>query len=258
MEKTKRGKFEGGDSAWEEDKLKSYSKSEVRLTEIQENLCKEIERGETQCHALAEELEHMIEDWWFNHQDANPDLYLYICVEQAQRCCPKDHYGPDCVKCEGYPDKVCNNNGKCKGAGTRKGNGQCLCDRGYTGDQCGQCAFGSYESYRDENKLLCSTCNDACAGGCKGAGPADCLDSCREGWQMMGEKGCIDINECLESEKHCPGNQFCVNKAGNFTCLGCDRACSGCSGDGPDMCIQCADGFERKDNVCISKIIFKL
>ncbi|XP_017772120.1 PREDICTED: cysteine-rich with EGF-like domain protein 1, partial [Nicrophorus vespilloides] len=36
MERTEKGKFEGGDAAWEEEKLKSYSKSEIRLVEIQE------------------------------------------------------------------------------------------------------------------------------------------------------------------------------------------------------------------------------
>lgn len=253
IEKTKRGKFEGGDSAWEEDKLKSYSKSEVRLTEIQENLCKDVERGEDQCHTLAGELEQTIEDWWFHHQTENADIYTYICIEHTKTCCPKDHFGAACTPCQGFPDKVCSNNGKCKGSGTRKGNGQCACDRGYTSTNCEKCAFGHYESYRDENKLLCSTCHAACAGACKGAGPADCLESCKEGWQMMGERGCQDINECLQSKKYCPGNQFCVNKEGNYSCLGCDRACDGCSGDGPDMCTKCAEGYEFKDNICISK-----
>lgn len=35
--------------------------------------------------------------------------------------------------------------------------------------------------------------------------------------------------------------------------LDCDSACNGCNGDGPDMCIKCADDHEKKDNVCISK-----
>lgn len=48
MESTARGKFEGGDSAWEEEKMKSYKKSEVRLIEIQEKLCKDVERGQKQ------------------------------------------------------------------------------------------------------------------------------------------------------------------------------------------------------------------
>ncbi len=48
MERTSRGKFEGGDADWEEKKLKSYSNSEVRLVEIQEKLCTELSKGSDQ------------------------------------------------------------------------------------------------------------------------------------------------------------------------------------------------------------------
>ena len=44
-----RGKFEGGDAAWEEKNQGSgYAKSEVRLVEIQEDICKDLDRGEIQ------------------------------------------------------------------------------------------------------------------------------------------------------------------------------------------------------------------
>ncbi|XP_043683140.1 cysteine-rich with EGF-like domain protein 2 [Vespula pensylvanica] len=251
LERTSRGKFEGGDSAWEEDKLGSYARSEVRLIEIQEHLCKEVERGKDQCHSIAEELENKIEEWWLKHQNTYPDIFDYLCIEQTERCCPKDHYGPQCIQCPGFPNNVCNKNGKCKGAGTRKGNGKCLCDKGYHGETCNDCAPGYYESYKDENKLLCSTCHAACNGSCKGPGPKDC-EMCSHGWYMIDGQGCFDINECLKSDESCPGNQFCVNKEGGFTCLGCDKACNGCTGDGPDMCIKCADDYHKKDNLCIN------
>ena len=48
MEDTARGKFEGGDTAWEEEKMKSYKNSEIRLVEIQEKLCNEVVRGQSQ------------------------------------------------------------------------------------------------------------------------------------------------------------------------------------------------------------------
>ncbi|XP_017794462.1 PREDICTED: cysteine-rich with EGF-like domain protein 2 [Habropoda laboriosa] len=254
IERTSRDKFDGGDSAWEEDKLGSYSKSETRLIEIQEHLCKEVERGETQCHTLAEQLENQIEDWWFNYQQTRPDIYEFICIEQTKQCCPKDHFGSECTPCPGFPDKVCNNNGKCKGAGTRKGNGECLCDKGYEGSSCTECASGFYEAYKDENKLLCSPCHAACDGPCNGPGPKYCM-KCMKGWYMLDEDGCFDIDECMKSDEHCPGNQFCINKEGSYTCLSCDRACNGCTGDGPDMCIKCADGYYKKDNLCINSDI---
>ncbi|XP_012265730.2 cysteine-rich with EGF-like domain protein 2 [Athalia rosae] len=250
MEKTARGKFEGGDTAWEEEKLKSYAKSEVRLVEIQENLCKGSDRGAEQCHMLAEETESDIEDWWFNHQDSK-DLLTHLCIDLLKHCCPDKHYGPDCLPCEGYPDNICSNNGKCKGSGTRKGNGNCTCDAGYSGDVCDRCSPGYFESYRDEIKLLCTKCHPACDGDCKNGG-AEACEKCNRGWEMIEGKGCVDVNECLiENKEACSGNRFCVNTDGSFDCLECDKACDGCTGDGPDMCIKCVDGHRKKDNICV-------
>lgn len=181
-------------------------------------MCKEVERGETQCHALAEELESTIEDWWFNHQQTYPDLYNYICIRQTERCCPKDHFGPQCEPCPGFPDKICSNNGKCKGGGTRKGSGGCFCDVGYSGERCSECANGYYASYKDESKLLCSSCHVACDGLCHGAGPNNC-EKCTKGWYMLNGQGCFDIDECVKPDEHCPGNQFCVNEDGGYSCL---------------------------------------
>lgn len=33
----------------------------------------------------------------------------------------------------------------------------------------------------------------------------------------------------------------------------CDGACNGCTGDGPDMCKKCADGFSLNNGVCTSE-----
>lgn len=70
--KTEKGKFEGGDTAWEEEKLGSYKKSEIRLVEIQEGLCKDVDEGQDQCFSLAEMYDSDIEEWWFKEQDNNP------------------------------------------------------------------------------------------------------------------------------------------------------------------------------------------
>ena len=45
---TSRGKHEGGDAHWEEKKLNNYGNSEIRLIEIQENLCQELPNGKDQ------------------------------------------------------------------------------------------------------------------------------------------------------------------------------------------------------------------
>lgn len=96
MTATKRGKYEGGDSAWEEDKLGSYSRSELRFTEIQELMCKDVKQGKNQCHFLADEYENILQDWWFKEQDNEPDIYAFVCINKLQHCCPEKHFGKNC------------------------------------------------------------------------------------------------------------------------------------------------------------------
>lgn len=254
IEKTKREKFEGGDAAWEQDKNLKYSTSEVRLTEIQDDhLCRDVKKGREKCHHLASEYSSEIEEWWIIDENKRPDLFNYLCIDNAKVCCMKGQYGSDCKNCPGYPDNICNNNGKCKGSGTRKGTGKCHCDKGYYGKFCNECAKGFYESYKDENKFLCSSCHAACVDGCTSGGSSNCIGGCKKGWKLNNENNCIDINECLETKNICTGNEFCVNNEGNYSCLSCDKSCDGCTGDGPDMCNKCADGYHEKDNICISK-----
>lgn len=93
MEITSRGKHESGDTQWEESNMRVYSKSEVRLVEILDKLCQNVDRGEDQCHALAETLEVPIENWFLNLQDDEPDFHNWLCVETHQVCCPPNYYG---------------------------------------------------------------------------------------------------------------------------------------------------------------------
>ena len=55
-----------------------------------------------------------------------------------------------------------------QGAGTRKGNGECLCNTGYSGILCDSCSNNYYEAYKDESKVLCEKCHKACNGPCSG------------------------------------------------------------------------------------------
>ena len=71
---------------------------------------------------------------------------------------------------------------------------------------------------------------------------------------MHSENGCVDFDECNRSEGNlCKSNEFCVNTEGSFNCVTCDKSCASCEADGPDSCIECAEGFLKNDNVCVSK-----
>jgi len=251
MERTKRFKLEGGDSAWEEKKQPRYATSEVRLIEIGEELCKDVDRGETHCHQLHNDWEEHLEAWWKQEEESRAPLRQFLCVETLEVCCAADHYGPDCLPCSftGKNGKLCSGNGKCKGGGTRKGNGQCSCDKEYIGQLCDNCSAGHYSSYSDDDTRVCSACHKACADVCSGPGPKSCM-KCTAGYQMDAEHGCTDLDECVVS-RPCTSDKFCVNTEGTFRCLACDKACASCSSDGPDNCVECADGFKDKEGVCV-------
>ncbi|XP_053600717.1 cysteine-rich with EGF-like domain protein 2 isoform X2 [Plodia interpunctella] len=251
LERTSRGKYEGGDAAWEEEKLKkSYKRSEMRLIDIQEGICKEETKHSVQCHHMAEKAEEFIEEWWSRDLDESTDLYTYICIDKMQLCCPRHHYGKDCAPCPGDYRNICSGNGKCRGDGTRKGNGTCLCDPGYMGPNCEFCSVGYYLAFKEDDKMLCSPCHISCMGGCRDGTQKDCV-ACKLGFMFDSDEGCLDINECNDVNK-CTKDQFCLNSIGSFACMNCDKSCKGCHGDGPDMCRKCAKGYSKKGEFCIA------
>lgn len=249
IERTSRYKFEGGDATWEEKKQGKYAESEVRLTEIQEELCKDIVKGQVQCHKLAAENEENFERWWFHEQREHPELHDWLCIQTIKECCPTNKYGPDCTPCPGGIDKPCSGNGKCRGAGTRKGVGECRCNHGYAGAECTDCNTGYYRE-ATENSFVCLACHKACKGHCRDGTPKGC-EVCWEGWLNHPELGCQDIDECSSGDVHCPSDQFCANTEGSYRCLPCHSSCASCFGDAPDECIACHMRYNRKGNLCV-------
>lgn len=246
LERTSRGQYEGGDVAWEEEKLKkSYKRSEMRLIDIQDSLCKESKYA-VQCHSMAEKAEEFIEQWWSQNPDDNLDIFPYICIDNMKVCCPKHHFGKDCLPCEGGIENICSGHGKCRGDGTRKGNGTCHCDIGYDGDFCDHCSSGYYISSEDGDRVTCSKCHKTCLDDCRQGSANDCL-ACKPGYKFETGLGCTDINECDEPNK-CKREEFCMNSQGSYACFPCDKSCEGCFGDGPDMCRKCAKGYSKKDD----------
>lgn len=244
LDKTSRGKFEGGDAAWEEAKLKSYARSEIRLVEVQEGLCSEVKKYQDQCYSLAEEAEQALEKWWFHEDPNSVDLHTWLCTETLQYCCPQNHFGESCSPCPlDKNNKVCGGNGKCDGEGTRKGDGTCQCRRGFSGKYCEECATNFYRT----SDGLCGACHKACDG-CSGDGAESCV-ACKRGWQLESNI-CVDVNECLRPTS-CEPNQFCINKEGSHTCKACDISCKTCEGIGPSNCTSCEPSLLIWSGFCI-------
>ncbi len=70
-----------------------------------------------QCHALVEEHEETLENWYRHKQRSNPDVHKWLCIEQLKLCCPKGHFGPHCQPCPAgpgtEPDRPCFGRGRC-------------------------------------------------------------------------------------------------------------------------------------------------
>lgn len=263
MDKTMRGKHEGGDTSWEEKNLKSYTDSEVRLVEIQEELCDDVDNGKAQCLAIAEESEQDVEDWWFKHRPNNVRLHDYLCVLKLKFCCLDGSFGPTCQPC---PSHKCHGHGTCDGSGTRSGTGECICSAGYVSDECENCAENYYRQditqvrEGQQEQFTCLPCHKTCLGGCDGPASANCTE-CRPGYERHPEThSCNDINECelgsneidVGNRHLCPDGTYCVNTEGYYKCADCHRACSTCVGYGPDKCLSCApDFFRDEDHSCI-------
>lgn len=246
LEKTANKNFGGGNTAWEEEKLAKYARSETRLLEIVEAAC---EKTDFECNRLLEQIEDQVETWWFHRQQEAPDLFEWLCIEELRLCCPPGHFGPDCKECPSGPGGICGGLGRCEGEGTRLGDGECVCDPGYSGPLCQSCADGYYREKSSNDSIgACAACYHSCK---KCSGPQDykCLD-CKPGWILHDNK-CVDIDECGTELARCPSNTYCHNTDGSYECRGCDQACVGCMGSGPARCKKCARGYRLKGAKCL-------
>lgn len=171
----------------------------------------------------------------------------FVCIRELKLCCPSQSFGPKCSRCP-----KCAANEQCEGEATRQGRGTCQCRPGHAGANCDSCQRGFYLDERplalagsstSGRAISCKACHRSCEY-CRGPGPRGC-EVCRAGFSWQPSYGCLDVDECIQSgRKICGPNTFCVNTEGSHFCYECDRACAGCRGDGPDMCLACAPGYQ--------------
>lgn len=223
--------------------MKSYAHSEIRLVEIQEGLCSELKAHESDCYILAENAEQFLENWWFREDPNSVDLHTWLCIETLKYCCHKNHFGDNCLPCPlDTQNQVCGGHGRCDGDGTRLGNGTCICNKGYIGVLCKDCAKHFFQ-----DNDLCKPCHKAC-NGCSGDSAAAC-NTCKVGWKL--ESGvCTDVNECLDTTL-CKSTQFCINKEGSYDCKSCDASCRTCAGAGHSNCTSCESNHVLWSGRCL-------
>ncbi|XP_066283956.1 protein disulfide isomerase Creld2-like [Branchiostoma lanceolatum] len=248
---TEKGGFGGGNTDWEETYLKEYRRSEVRLLEIIEQLCTKDNHA---CHALVEEHEELLEEWWRKDESPHTNLYKWLCIDHVKACCPNNTWGPSCRDCPVGREKVCSGRGKCDGDGTREGTGACSCDKGYQGALCEQCTVDHYEEYKNTTHVSCKECNEACDE-CYGPEANECK-KCRDNHVLV-EGSC---EECDPLCKGCTGvgPENCVKcdvgKGADMVegyCIECARPCHGCNGPGPENCKRCRMGYKQnKEGIC--------
>lgn len=239
MVATENHNFGGGNTAWEEKHQGDYKNSETRLVEIIEQVCGEKSHD---CLSFLEDGEEHIEHWWKHRQedDVEDELEAYLCITKLPVCCPAGHFGKACSVCPGLSGQPpCSGHGKCQGDGTRTGKGDCQCSPGYIGKSCAKCKKLYYTQDGE-----CKQCNSICAKGCKGSGPADCIE-CHTGYVKDGGV-CVDQNECVGAH-NCSSGFYCSNTIGSFSCNPCHGFCDptkGCTGADATNCLGCAAGSE--------------
>lgn len=217
-------------------RMDSYGIVEERidLDKIKKAICKDIasDVDRERCRDFYFKHLNQIEDWGQSKTQAS--FHDFICIQRMKYCCSPASYGPKCTKCT-----KCGEHERCSGDGTRAGDGTCICKDGHIGPKCATCKPGYYmanqgksilanaassNSQKSSQKITCTKCHKSCLR-CRHDGPLGC-EVCQKGYNWLAPYGCVDIDECIKSNKTiCGPNTFCVNTEGSYFCYGKFSSC---------------------------------
>lgn len=198
-----------------------------------------------------------------------PDHEVCMMVDGAATCvCDSGYTGDGCDECEsGYTmnsdgdcvtsetcaDVTCSGRATCDDS---SGTAICVCDAGWTGTDCDECATG-YVMEAGECVLVVS-CDDGdpCGGhgecddsgdevvcNCYDGYEGDFCDSCAPGYHEDDAGDCVADEVC--GTNTCNGHGDCDDSSGAPVCT-CEEGYAG------DRCDTCDDGYHLDGDLCVS------
>lgn len=202
--------------------MNSYGQMDERidLEKIKKAVCKEFINDSERQRCRSFYFNHLstIQKW--KQAYSRMSFYDFVCIKELKYCCPRNSFGPKCIKCE-----QCGPNQQCHGDGSRSGSGECVCKDGHTGSNCELCIQGYYldkgyniYSNHTPSRTACKPCHKSCLY-CRHEGQQGC-EVCQSGFSWVPPYGCSDIDECIQNKKICGDNTFCVNTEGSYFCYG--------------------------------------
>eukprot|EP00066_Takifugu_rubripes_P022628 XP_011611894.1 PREDICTED: LOW QUALITY PROTEIN: stabilin-1-like [Takifugu rubripes] len=181
----------------------------------------------------------------------------HICVRSYLKpvCCPQ-HWGPLCLACPSWSGKTCNSHGTCLDG--HSGNGTCICEEGFSGFACQDCAKPNFYGKNCDKECDCE--HGVCNTGSEGDGQCLCqppysgprcdrvtteCSNCKP-YSYCKEEREATFCECL------PGYRKTANGKCGSVCSAKDCHVNGqCSIKESKVSCSCKQDYEGNGKICI-------